>query len=1109
MFSPTAHLRRLVSSWGSHWKAAKPVGRRRSLLLEVLEGRLNPSLVGTITAVAGTGANGFGGDNGPATAAVISSPEGVAVDSNGNLFIADAANHRVREVTSSGIITTVAGNGGNGSGGDGGPATAAQLASPVGVAVDNNGDLFIVDQDTNTVRKVVLSTGQISTVAGNGTPGFSGDNGPAVAAQLSFPEGVAVDSSGNLYIADTLNNVIRKVTPSGTITTVVGTGTLGSAGDGGQATSAELANPFGITVDNQGDLFIADFANSRIRKVNSSGIISTVAGNGSQGFSGDGGSATAAALNNPSSVAVDKNGNLFIADINNNLIREVTSGIITTVAGNGSQGFGGDGGAGTSAKLFFPQGVAVDGNGDLFIADLGNRRVRVVENITFTADTPPDAIYGTPDSYTFQATGEGTITYSSPNLPSWATLNPTTGSLTGTPPAVGTYTFTLVGSSGLAHDSVTVSLKVDPAALTVTASNQIKTYGATVAFTGSEFTTSGLKLGDTIGSVTLSSAGTAATANAGIYTIAISAASGGTFNPANYTITYASGLFNVTPAALTIIPDNQSKTYGDAIVLPNTAFTARGLQNGETVGSVSLSSAGAADTANAGNYAILGSAAAGSTFNPGNYSIFYAPGTLTVTPAALSIRADDRTKTYGTTLALPGTAFTATGLQNGDTIGSVTFFSPGTIAGAGAGVYAITPSTGTGGTFNLSNYAITYAPGTLTVTPAALTITVDNQTKTYGDPFAFQGTEFTSSGLVNGDTITSVTLTSLATFPTTGVGSYSIIASGAPIGSLNSANYTITYVNGTFTVTPAALTITATDQSKTYGATLVSPSSAFTSTGLKNGDAIGSVTLFSPGAAATAGAGSYLLVANSATGGTFTAGNYTINYVDGTLAVTAPVTAPVAPPVAPPIVPPVTPPTVTDVPSVSIASGPSGVVVDVVDSTGVLTQFDATGAHVLGGGVRAASVAFGPRGAVMVVTYQTGALVQFDASGPHALAGGGVRSARVAFGPAGEVLIVTSESGMVTQFDAAGTLVLAPSGVRDASVAFGPQGEVLVVTTESGALLQFDAAGSHQLAASGVQGAGVAFGAPDSVAEVLVVLFGDGSLEQFGSYGSFRLGTVS
>ena len=245
---------------------------------------------------------------------------------------------------------------------------------PIGVAVDSAGNLYIADSDNNRIRKV--SNGVIATVAGNGTPAFSGDNGPATSAQLSAPIGVAVDSAGNLYIADSSNDRIRKVT-NGVITTVAGNGTLGFSGDNGPAISATLNAPNGVAVDSAGNLYINDCGNYRIRKV-TNGVITTVAGNGTLGFSGDNGPATSAQLNSPSGVAVDSAGNLYIADFGNNRIRKVSNGVIATVAGNGTQGFSGDNGPATSAELSYPEGVAVDSAGNLYIADTDNYRIRVL-----------------------------------------------------------------------------------------------------------------------------------------------------------------------------------------------------------------------------------------------------------------------------------------------------------------------------------------------------------------------------------------------------------------------------------------------------------------------------------------------------------------------------------------------------------------------------------------------------------------------------------------------------------------------------------------------------------------------------------------------------------
>jgi len=286
-------------------------------------------LNGIITTVAGNGINGYSGDYGRATNASLSlsadadpfAPSGVALDASGNLFIADVDNGCIRKVDNNGIITTVAGGGHYGLG-DGGAATSASLIGPSGVAVDASGNLFIADRWNYRIREVDPD-GIITTVAGNGSYGYSGDGGQATSASLAGPSGVAVDASGNLFIADTYNNVIRKVDNNGIITTVAGNGINGYSGDGGQATSASLVQPSGVAVDASGDLFIADTWNNRIREVNPDGIITTVAGNGSFNYSGDGGQATSASLAGPSGVAVDASGNLFIADMGNFRIREV------------------------------------------------------------------------------------------------------------------------------------------------------------------------------------------------------------------------------------------------------------------------------------------------------------------------------------------------------------------------------------------------------------------------------------------------------------------------------------------------------------------------------------------------------------------------------------------------------------------------------------------------------------------------------------------------------------------------------------------------------------------------------------------------------------------
>ncbi len=328
---------------------------------------------GTITRLAGGSQIGYSGDGGPAASALLNQNRGLVMDGSGNLFVADSGNNVIRKIAANGIITTVAGNGMAGSSGDGGPATAAQLNFPYGLAVDHSGNLYIADSGNHRIRKV--SGGTITTVAGTGTPGYGGDGGPAASAQLNTPFGVAVDGSGNIYVADSYNNRVRVVAPGGTITTFAGNGAKGYSGDGAQATAAKLSTPYSVALDGSGNLYLADSGNQRVRMVAPGGMITTVAGNGGRGFAGDGGPATGTQLSSPRGVAADGAGNLRIADTNNNRIRSVTAGTIQTLAGNGQAAVG-DGGPATGARLYFPSAAALAGN--LYIADGADNVIREV-----------------------------------------------------------------------------------------------------------------------------------------------------------------------------------------------------------------------------------------------------------------------------------------------------------------------------------------------------------------------------------------------------------------------------------------------------------------------------------------------------------------------------------------------------------------------------------------------------------------------------------------------------------------------------------------------------------------------------------------------------------
>jgi sugar lactone lactonase YvrE len=348
---------------------------------------------GVITTVAGSGAAGSTGDGGAATSAAMNGPHGVAIDTSGNLFFVDHNNHRVRRLAAgTGFITTVAGNGFGGFSGDGGAATTASLNLPHDVCFDLDGNLLIAEYRGYRVRKVALSTGLITTYAGTGVGGFDGDGGAATSARVSGPVFVVTEPTGGVLISEHDSNRVRRVAAgTGIITTVAGNGVAGFSGDGGAATSASLSGPQGLALDEAGNLFIADSNNNRVRKVAvATGVVSSVAGNGVAGFSGDFGAATSTSLSHPRGLAFDHGGGLLIVDTANCRVRRVAenTNAITTVAGNEVCGISGDGGAATSASLSSPQDIALDAAGNIYISDGANHRVRRVSAPTQPSSTP-------------------------------------------------------------------------------------------------------------------------------------------------------------------------------------------------------------------------------------------------------------------------------------------------------------------------------------------------------------------------------------------------------------------------------------------------------------------------------------------------------------------------------------------------------------------------------------------------------------------------------------------------------------------------------------------------------------------------------------------------
>ncbi len=343
----------------------------------------------TISTFAGTGINGFSGDGGTATAAKLGLPLDITVDASGNFYITDKSNQRIRKIDPTGTISTICGDGTLSYYGDNGPATNAALHFPSHLVVDGSGNIIFSDSWNDVLRKIDVS-GIITTIAGNGLPGYMGDGGAATAAKLKSPTGLAIDGSGNIFIAQPDDDVVRKISTTGIITTVAGNGTAGFSGDGGAATAAQLDVPNDVAVDASGNLYIADMSNNRIRMVSTTGNISTFAGTGIAAFGGDGGPATGASFTFPITVSIDASGNLYVADGANYRIRKInTSGIINTVAGNGISGISGDGGPATAAELGGINGMVTDATGNLYIVDNANNRVRKVAAMVTTAVADP------------------------------------------------------------------------------------------------------------------------------------------------------------------------------------------------------------------------------------------------------------------------------------------------------------------------------------------------------------------------------------------------------------------------------------------------------------------------------------------------------------------------------------------------------------------------------------------------------------------------------------------------------------------------------------------------------------------------------------------------
>lgn len=656
------------------------------LAASMVHAQTGPYQSGYIYTVAGNGTFGYAGDGGPAIDAEMDEAFGVGLDAAGNFYIADTDNNVIRKVNvAAGVITTVAGTGEFGFSGDGGPATSAQLQSPFGVVVDAAGSLYIADWGNSRVRKVDATTGIITTIAGSGSPGsFSGNGsgGPALDASIG-PIAIALDSSVNIYLADLGNDCIWKIdAATGIINQIVGDGVLGFAGDGGPASSANLNAPLGVGLDQLGNIYIADTKNERIRKVDAAtGIITTVAGDGTAGYAGDSGLATAAELNGPQGVALDPDGNLYIAEFNNCVVRKVdaSTGLIDTYAGQGTCGFSGDGGPATLAQLGSTPAVALDTHENLYIAD-GGKRIRVVGalNTNLIATTTTLTV-----STTALTAGES------------LTLTATVTAASGATPT-GPVTF-YNGTASLGTGSLNAGRV---ATLTVTPA--IGSYSITASYGGS----------------------TTDASSASSPPIAVTVSS----------ISTTTGLV-AAPTALTAGQTLTITATVDAASGATPTGTVTFLNGAASLGAGSVNANGVADltlTPAIGTYSITASYGGSSTDAP---SASPPPITVTVSASATTttLTASASSLTYGQQLTLTATVTAASGPTPS---GSVNFLNGTTSVGTGSvnsagvatltlnlavGAYSITASYGGSSTDSAS---VSSPPVAVTVTAAATTTTV-------------------------------------------------------------------------------------------------------------------------------------------------------------------------------------------------------------------------------------------------------------------------------------------------------------------------------------------------------------------------------------------------
>jgi large repetitive protein len=835
---------------------------------------------GYINTIAGSGSIGSTGDGGLALLADFKYPTQAVVDSLGNIYIADYGNNRIQKVTaSSGLMSTYAGTGTAGSGGVPGVATSAGLSSPYSLALDGANNLYISDYGNNRILKVNTS-GQISLVAGTGVAGYSGDTKAAINAELNGPYGIAADSAGDVFIVDHGNFRIREVNTSGIINTVAGNGTSSAtrpANDANALTSS-FDQPYAVAVDSAGNLYISDHGTSTIYKV-AVGSIYYFAGTGTAGYSGDNVAATSTTLNNPTGLSVDAWGNLFFADSGNNRIREInTSGIITTVAGNGTMAFLGDKGLATNAEVAQPSDVRLDTAGNLYIDDYSNERIRAVGVVKATPTvglslSPTSVVYGA-ENATFSATvptGSSTVTFS--NGSGWTsgaiavTGGTVTSSISNATWAAGSYTISAAYAGNSEYQAVTPTAtftvtKASPT-LSVTSSGLTASYGSSVTFTATisagatgsiTFLDSGSSIGTgTIGGTTATF--TTTTLAVGTHTITASYAATTDFNAVTstsitQTVTKATPTLSVTSSGTPAAPGASVKFTATISSGPTGTITF--YDSGTSIGTGTISGTTATfstTTLALGSHSITAGYAGSTDYNSVTSIVF--TQAILATPT-LSVATSATPTTYGTSVT-----FTAT-ISAGPT-GSITFYDSGTSIGTGAissGKATLAISTLSAGTHSITA-GFAGNPDYAQVTSSAISQVVNKATPTIGlvsstNPSSYGASVTFTAALSSGPTGTvtfkagSTTLGTgtisgtQATFTTTALalGTSSIAATYA--GNTNYNTVTSSAVSQVVNKDTPTITLTSSANPAAYGSSITLTAS------ISNG-ATGTITFYNSG----------------------------------------------------------------------------------------------------------------------------------------------------------------------------------------------------------------------------------------------------------------------